>query len=393
MNKKRVFTLDFLLVFIAGGLIRICYQMQNTVTPLYADSLGYSAAFIGLLTTVSTVASLILRPFLGGLLDRYSRKWIALIGTVLFAVATLFNGYAAALAMLIAVKAFQGLGFSAHTTAVNTMATDVLPEERLSEGIGYMGLTGSVSLAVAPALALSLVGEGRYRSAYMTAFAIGALAVLALVLFRGKPKTAAGSPPPQAAKGIARYFEPAAFKPSAVMLLLGLCAAAPSTFLAISALGRGFGTNQISLYFTINAVALAVARLFGPRISRILTERKAFLAATVLDAAAFLLVAFAVSPWLLWLGAALYGLGYGTIYPLLNAAAITSAPPHRRGTAMATFLTAMDVGVGLGASFWGLLVDWIGMGVVFPLSAVFSGMAYLLYRWLMKNKKGALPDA
>jgi predicted MFS family arabinose efflux permease len=112
-----------------------------------------------------------------------------------------------------------------------------------------------------------------------------------------------------------------------------------------------------------------------------------------LDAAAFLLIAFAKGPWLLYIAATLYGLGYGTIYPLLNAAAITSSPPNRRGTAMATFLTAMDIGIGLGASFWGLLVDWIGMGVVFPLSAVFSGLAYLLYRWLMKNKKGALPNA
>lgn len=394
MKKNRVFTSDFLLVFIAGGLIRICYQMQNTVTPLYANSLHYSAASIGLLTTVVTVASLVLRPFLGGLLDRYSRKWIALIGTAVFAAATFFNGYAAAFALLAVVKAFQGLGFSAHTTAVNTMATDVLPEERLSEGIGYMGLTGSISLAVAPALALGLIGDGQYQTAYVTAFAVGALAVFILLPYRGKLKAAAaGSPKPQEVKGIARYFEPAAFKPSAVMLLLGLCAAAPSTFLAISAFARGFSKEAISLYFTINAIALAAARLFGPRISRMLTERKAFLAATVLDAAAFLLIAFAKGPWLLYIAAALYGLGYGTIYPLLNAAAITSSPPHRRGTAMATFLTAMDIGVGLGASFWGLLVDWIGMGVVFPLSAVFSGMAYLLYRWLMKNKKGALPDA
>ncbi len=74
MKEKRIFTRNFRLVFTAGGLIRICYQMQNTVTPLYADSLGYSTASIGLLTTVETVAFLALRPFLGGLLDRHSRQ-------------------------------------------------------------------------------------------------------------------------------------------------------------------------------------------------------------------------------------------------------------------------------------------------------------------------------
>ena len=34
--------------------------------------------------------------------------------------------------------------------------------------------------------------------------------------------------------------------------------------------------------------------------------------------------------WALWLAGAFYGLGYGTIYPLLNALAITASPPHRR---------------------------------------------------------------
>ena len=387
MKDQRIFTRDFILAFAAAGLIRICYQIQNTVTPLYAKSLGFSAASIGLLTTVTTIASLVLRPFLGGWLDRYGRKWIAIIGTAMFTLATFWNGYAAAIAVLIVVKAFQGLGFSAHTTAVNTMATDVLPEKRMSEGIGYMGLTGSLSLAVAPAIALAMIGGGVYRPAYTTAFAVGALATVSLLFFQGKPKKSERPAGEEPARGIARFFEPKAFKPSAVMLLLGLCGAAPSTFLAMFAIGRGFGTDQISLYFTINAVALAAARLFGARVARRLTMRRAVLYATVLDAAAFLLIGFADSAWMLWLAAVLYGLGYGTIYPLLNAAAITQAPPERRGTAMATFLTAMDVGVGFGASVWGLLVDWLGMGVLFPLCAAVSVLAYGLYRILMKNEK------
>jgi len=390
MKENRVFTRDFLLAFVAAGLIRICYQIQNTVTPLYAQSLGFTAASIGLLTTVATVASLALRPFLGGWLDRYGRKWIVIIGTAVFSLATFFNGFAAAMVLLIVVKAFQGFGFSAHTTAVNTMATDVLPEKRLSEGIGYMGLTGSLSMAIAPAIALGMIGSGTYRPAYTAAFAVGALATGSLLFFRGKPKKteqAAGAEP---FRGIARFFEPKAFRPSAVMLLLGLCGAAPSTFLAISALNRGFGTDQISLYFTVNAVALALARLFGARVARRLSTGRSVLYATVLDVAAFLLLAFATEAWMLWLAAALYGLGYGTIYPLLNAAAITSAPPERRGTAMATFLTAMDVGVGFGASVWGLLADWLGMGVLFPLCAVVSALAYGLYRLLMKNGEGML---
>ena len=390
MKPQRVFTRDFLMVFIAAGLIRICYQIQNTVTPLYAQSLGFTASSIGLLITVVTIASLALRPFLGGWLDRYGRKWIALAGTAIFTAATLWNGFAATLWLLILIKALQGVGFSAHTTSVSTMATDVLPEERMSEGIGYMGLTGSVSLAVAPAIALSLVGSGQYGSAYNVAFAAGAFSLLTIGLFRGKPKAVAQADSLPKPAGIARFFEPAAFKPSAVMLLLGLCAAALTTFLSIFTLGRGFTTDQVSLYFTINAVTLALARLFGARVARKISLRRAVLIATVLDVAAFTLIAFSTNVWTLWLAAALYGLGYGTIYPLLNALAITASPPHRRGTAMATFLTAMDIGIGFGASFWGVLVDLTSINVLYPLCAGISVLTYVLFRALKMDREKEL---
>jgi MFS family permease len=390
--KQRVFTRDFLLVFVAAGLIRICYQIQNTVTPLYAQSLGFSASSIGLLITVVTIASLALRPFLGGWLDRYGRLWIALAGTAIFTAATLWNGFAAAIGLLIVIKALQGIGFSAHTTSVNTMATDVLPEERMSEGIGYMGLTSSVSLAVAPAIALSLVGGGHYGTAYGVAFAAGVLALSAIGLYRGKPKAIAKKDEQPKAVGIARFFEPAAFKPATVMLLLGLCGAAPVTFLSIFTLGRGFTTDQVSLYFTINAVSLAAARLFGARIARKISINNAVLIATVLDAASFALIAIADGVWMLWLAGALYGLGYGTIYPLLNSLAITASPPHRRGTAMATFLTAMDIGIGFGASFWGVLVDVTSIDVIFPLCAGLSVLAYILFRVLKMDWKKELPS-
>ena len=390
MKPQRVFTRDFLMVFIAAGLIRICYQIQNTVTPLYAQSLGFTASSIGLLITVVTIASLALRPFLGGWLDRYGSIWIALAGTAIFTAATLWNGFAATLWLLILIKALQGVGFSAHTTSVSTMATDVLPEERMSEGIGYMGLTGSVSLAVAPAIALSLVGSGQYGSAYNVAFAAGAFSLLTIGLFRGKPKAVAQADSLPKPAGIARFFEPAAFKPSAVMLLLGLCAAALTTFLSIFTLGRGFTTDQVSLYFTINAVTLALARLFGARVARKISLRRAVLIATVLDVAAFTLIAFSTNVWTLWLAAALYGLGYGTIYPLLNALAITASPPHRRGTAMATFLTAMDIGIGFGASFWGVLVDLTSINVLYPLCAGISVLTYVLFRALKMDREKEL---
>lgn len=387
MNNQRIFTWDFLLIFLCAGLVRVCYQMQNTVMPLYGAQLGYSASMIGLTTTVCTIASLLLRPILGGLLDQYGRRGIALAGTAAFALATWICGMTGAFAVLLALRAVQGLGFSAHTTAINTMATDVLPEKRMAEGIGYMGLTSSASMALAPALALALCAGDQYARGFNGAFVVGVLAVVCILLVRAPDVKRTVGVSQQTARGWERFWEKQALKPSAIMLLLGACYAALTTFLATYALNAGFSAAEVSIYFTVNAAAMAAARLFGGRMVQRMGEKTGLIVTNALCVAAFVLIPTAGTPWLLWLAGACHGLGYGTIYPMLNAMAVTHAPPERRGTAMSTFLTGMDVGIGFGAGFWGVVIDLAGMKTMFFACAAASVGAYMLYKALRVDKK------
>lgn len=383
-QSKAVFTRDFLLIFLAGGAIRICYQMQGTVMPLYGNALGFTAAMVGTTTTVCTIASLMLRPVLGIWLDRYGRRVIVLCGTGLFVLATWLCGLSGSFAVLLLLRAMQGFGFAAHTTAVNTMATDVLPEERMADGIGYMGLTGSVSLALAPAFALALIDKERYRRGFNGAFLVGMLAVVCLLAVKNVKGRAKASPAgDRQIQGLERFWEKQALKPAFIMLILGACYAGLSTFLAIYALDKGFSPVQVSVYFTVNAIATALARLFGSSMMRRTGTKKGMLAAAGLCMIAFLLIPVSTSAAGLWLAAALHGFGYGTIYPQLNALAIMRAAPERRGTAMATFLTGMDIGVGFGAGFWGIVVDRIGMDPMFYICAVVTVFVYAAYRLLL----------
>lgn len=143
---------------------------------------------------------------------------------------------------------------------------------------------------------------------------------------------------------------------------------------------------EVSIYFTVNAAAMAAARLFGGRVTRRMGVGRSMLVATLLCMAAFLLIPLSSSVWGLWTASVLHGLGYGTIYPMLNAMAVTKAAPERRGTAMATFLTGMDIGVGFGAGFWGLVIDHTGMDTMFYICAAVSLTVYVAYRLLMPQQ-------
>jgi len=383
--KDKIFTGSFLLVFLCAGLIRVSYQMQNTLMPLYMGQLGYSASSIGLTTTVCTIASLLLRPLLGSLLDRYGRKAFTLAGTGLFGLATLLCGLPGGFAVLLALRALQGFGFSAHTTAVNTMATDLLPAGRMAEGIGYMGLTGSVSSALAPAAALAFVAAGWYRAGFFAAGAAGLLGVLCILPVKGKPAQPAESGTRPSL--MERLWEKNALKPTLVMLVLGACNAAASTFLATFALGRGYGEEQVSLYFTINAIAMVIARLFGGKLSEKMGLKATLLITAGLNVAGYLLVSWCPHAMGLWIAALMLGFSYGTLYPMMNAMAVTRAPAHRRGVAMATFLTGMDIGIGFGAAVWGFVIDACGIDSIFPLCAVVSVAIYALCRAMLISNR------
>lgn len=153
-----LWTPDFTFLCVAN----ICVFLNNHILlptiPLYIVHIGGNTKDVGLVMGVFTIAATMMRPIGGGLLDRYGRKKILLIGLAVTVIATVFYHAAAALMFLIFVRIVHGLSFSISSTATGTIAADILPRNRLGEGLGYFGLTNTLSMAVAPLIGLWLVG-------------------------------------------------------------------------------------------------------------------------------------------------------------------------------------------------------------------------------------------
>jgi MFS family permease len=86
-------------------------------------------------------------------------------------------------------------------------------------------------------------------------------------------------------------------------------------------------------------------------------------------------------PVLFYAGAGLIGFGYGAIQPSVQALVIAEVPAERRGAATATYLTAMDAGIGLGSFVLGLFVGWWGYRSMFLIGGLFVLASLLVYRW------------
>jgi hypothetical protein len=69
-------------------------------------------------------------------------------------------------------------------------------------------------------------------------------------------------------------------------------------------------------------------------------------------------------------GAAVFGTGFALVFPLLQGVAITATPASRNGSATATILIGMDLGIGVGAIGFGILGDLVSFATMYTAAGV-----------------------
>lgn len=383
---ERIFTLPFVSLMIANGLLRVCTYMLITVVPLYALDSGVSMAVAGLTTTFYMLAAVVVRPLSGRLVDSRGRYVVMLFGSVLYCLATGLYVLTLPVWLLLAVRALQGLGFSFNGTAVMTLATDLIPESRMSEGIGYLGLEQTVAQLFAPWLALTLATTYGFRAVFLVVFGLAVANLLVrapLKRVAGRYRRSAGTAAATAVPGTepasaparadggrgqwwGRLVEPGAVRPALIMFFIMSGVAAVNTFMAAYTTGRGIADS--GLFFTASGITLAAARLAGRRLRRIGTTWT-ITSGIAMASVALLLVYWSPNLGVLLAAGACYGWGMGVAQPGMNALAVVSADKARRGLANSTFFMALDLSQAVDAAVLGALAGAAGTGAVFVVSA------------------------
>ena len=89
-----------------------------------------------------------------------------------------------------------------------------------------------------------------------------------------------------------------------------------------------------------------------------------------IEAVGLALIWRAPSPALVFVGAAITGVGYALVYPGFGVEAVRLAPPEARGLAMGAFTAFLDLSMGVSSPALGLVATRAGLGSVFLASTV-----------------------
>ncbi|TEB16387.1 major facilitator superfamily transporter [Pelotomaculum sp. FP] len=354
-GKESLWTRDFVFLCLANLCVFITVHILLSTMPVYIVGMGGDKKDVGIVMGIFTIAATLMRPFGGRLLDSYDRKKTLLAGLALTAAVALIYHAAAAIMLLIFVRLVHGISFSISTTATGTLASDLLPRDRLGEGMGYFGLTTSLSMAVAPLIGLWLVGIAGFTALFNASIVAAVIAiVVSIIPGYDKSKLSHGAID-KIEPGWSGYFEKNALKASFIMFFLATVWGGVISFVALYAQEKGIA--NVGLFFTANALTMIFSRPFAGRWSDKNGAYKVILAGIVFIGISTVTIAFSKNlTGFLFAGAA-YGLGFGFCLPSLQALAVRDVSPYRRGAATGTFFSSLDLGIGLGT----ILFGWVAL--------------------------------
>lgn len=381
ISKPRLWTKNFILIMLVNLLVFVSFHMLLPSMPVYVQYLGATEDIVGLVMGIFTVTAVGLRPFVGRALDTKGRKVVYFFGLIIIILSILAYGFVPSVALLLVLRLTHGIGWGAATTAAGTIATDVIPKQRLGEGMGFYGLTSVISMAIAPAIGLQIIKSWGFTNLFYTSTLLailGAIAALFIKYYRVYP--------PQAEKSGEKpaLFEKTAYKPAVIVFFIALTYGAVVTFIALYA-GQ-FKIENIGIFFTAYALTLLVSRPFFGKMA----DKKGFdcvmIPGIICVGLTMIILFFAQNLYFFIAAAICYGIGFGAVQPSLQAMAVFNIPPQRRGAANGTFMSGFDLGIGIGSMLWGFIAKFTGYSTMYLLAVIPVIIAFFLYLFMSKKK-------
>lgn len=374
---ERLWNRNYCKVMASNFTLFFAFYVLTPLLPLYlSEHFGATKDIIGLVLSGYTVTALVMRPFSGYLVDSFPRKTVLMVSFAAFAI--FFAGYLAAstLLLFLIVRTLHGGPFGALTVANSTVAIDVLPSSRRTEGIGYYGLSNNLAMAIAPSIGIFVY---RYTHSFELLFWIALIVAVAGLLVDGTVKTRCEVRGTRTKISLDRFFLVRGWLLGINMVAFGFCFGVLSNYLAIygkEVMGITGGTGA---YFMLCSVGLILSRLQGGRAlrqGRVTHNAAEGICISLVGYTLFILLPNMVG---YYASALLIGLGNGHMWPAFQNMTISVAPNSQRGTANSTILVSWDVGMGLGILVGGVISELAGYSAAFWTVAAVNALGTLTF--------------
>jgi MFS family permease len=340
------------------------FQLFPTA-PFRILALGGSTFASGLFLGFLTYASAFSAPLTGALVDRAGAKQVLAIAGIAITLFSIAYAVISDYRIMLALVVVHGVFWSGLLTGSGAYMTNILPEKRRAEGLAYWGLSTIAAIAVAPTIGFWVFHFGWRVMCFEAAALNVAMACIAWAL----PAQPRHAHPPKPG----RLIEWRVLILSFTLFLYSFGYGGITSFTALYADANGVTPKGI--YLTTLAIAILITRPMSGRLGDRFGYRRVLLPSLLLVAAGLSILVFGGSRWQLIASAIVYGVGFGTAYPVFAGYVLRHVGPDRRGAAFGAILACFDTGIGTGSTTMGWIIGRYGFAAAFGAATALSTLA------------------
>jgi MFS family permease len=341
----------------------------NATFSLYAASLGASVVFIGMLTSLSGVTSLLTSIPVGILSDRVGRTRVLFFGMASFAVALAFFAMAPSPVFLIPGRLLLGLAMVATIWIAAAHLGDTVKGPERGMAFGLFTTAMGLGFAVGPLLGGEVAEVFGIRGAYVLAIgaALTGAAIVLTVLHGGRAGSEQPSRPRVSLHDSLRVGRERALIIAGTANILSAITfgGAIATIFPLYGSSLGLSAGAIGTMFAIRALVSTAFRLPSGALASAVGNGRVMLGAllVLVIAVTGMGTAQQYETMLAWL--ILEGIGFGAYLASSQAYVAEHTVEATRGAAIGFYSMTGGIGNALAPLTLGVVADFFGLGAAF----------------------------
>jgi len=353
--------------------------------PLYAESLGATGIWLGVIFAAFSISNAISIPIFGRLSDRSGRKLFLSIGLLFYAIVSLGFVWSGTVFQLIFFRFLQGMAGGMIIPIAQAYIGDICPEGEEGKWMGYANAAFFSGFGFGPLMGGTLTEHLGMDVAFFAMGGLNLLAFFIVILFLPE------SPYRKLAAESGLSFG----KISASRMMRGLVSfrlalvVGRSTFMVFLPI---FAAHSLGLRPALTGVLVAtnvlLSSLLGIPLGR-LADRFSRRALVVFGSF-IVFIYLALIPWTqtFW---QLFGLcvfcsiGSAISLPAASALVVEEGRKFGMGSTIAVFTLSMSLGMAIGPISAGAIADFAGVSSVFYFGAAMLFVGTFLFVWFTRR--------
>ena len=353
-------------VILAANFFFFLNFSQLLLLPKYIVHLGFSPKDIGFVMATFSFSVLAALPIVGIISERIPRRWLFVLGSALMFMPTyLYSSVEVMGPLVFGLRILQGIGFASAFGVSAPMVFESVPVSYRKFLLGMLTASNISTHAIGPVLGEYMIHAYGFFWFFTSASFLGLVSCCIGVFL-----------PVDTRKDESAGSQGTDLLPSlAATVILGALFGCCVIFLPPYLMGEGIG-NSSPFFISFVAGSFVVWVVLFRSLKRI-NERVVWVVAVLLMIALPASFLGPLDTGLFWAFSLLFGIGYGYLYPSLNAS-IMYAVPTRRGVANSLFVWAFNLGMLFASIGFGYLSEIYGYAPSFVMAAAFGSLLVLV---------------